>query len=69
VLFAAYAAAQLVASVVMGFLSDKFGRRPVVLLSLFGSVLGLVLQGVSWNMTTLVAFRVVGGLFGSMSNE
>lgn len=44
-LVASYAAAQLVGSPLLGRLSDRYGRRPVLLLSVFGTFLGFLLLG------------------------
>ncbi len=42
-LVAVYAAAQLVGAPVLGRLSDRYGRRPLLLISIFGSFLGFLL--------------------------
>src|SRR4051794_34079692 len=44
-LFAIYSACQLVAAPMLGLMSDRFGRRPVLLLSQLGSVFGYLLLG------------------------
>lgn len=44
-LVAAYAAAQLVGAPALGRLSDRFGRRPILLLSLVGTFVGFLLLG------------------------
>ena len=43
----------------MGPLSDRYGRKPFLLLSLFGSLL----QGLSKTMTSLIIWRSFTGLF------
>ncbi len=44
-LVASYAAAQLVGAPLLGRQSDRFGRRPVLLLSVAGTILGFLLLG------------------------
>lgn len=46
-LFSVYSGCQLLASPLLGLMSDRFGRRPVLLLSQIGSVIGFVLLGVA----------------------
>ncbi len=50
---------------VMGGLSDRFGRRPVLLLSLFGFGLDYVLQGFAPSIIWLFAGRILAGITGS----
>ncbi len=44
-LVASYAAASLIGSPILGRLSDRYGRRPILLLSVFGTLLGFLLLG------------------------
>ena len=44
-LVASYAAASLIGSPLLGRLSDRFGRRPILLVSVFGTLLGFLLLG------------------------
>jgi DHA1 family tetracycline resistance protein-like MFS transporter len=46
-LTAIYAAAQLIGAPVLGRLSDRFGRRPILLISIFGTFLGFLMFGIS----------------------
>jgi DHA1 family tetracycline resistance protein-like MFS transporter len=46
-LTASYAAAQLIGAPILGRLSDRFGRRPVLLTSIFGTFLGFLLLGLA----------------------
>ncbi len=46
-LTASYAAAQLIGAPLLGRLSDRYGRRPVLLVSIFGTLLGFLLLGVA----------------------
>ncbi|MEO6436566.1 MAG: MFS transporter [Tepidisphaeraceae bacterium] len=44
-LFAVYSACQLIGSPILGILSDRFGRRPILIFSQVGSVIGFLLLG------------------------
>jgi len=44
-LVASYAAASLVGAPLLGRLSDRFGRRPILLISVFGTLVGFLLLG------------------------
>jgi DHA1 family tetracycline resistance protein-like MFS transporter len=60
----AYSLAQLLGAAILGRLSDRFGRRPVILLSLAGSSVSMALTGIAPSLTALVAARALAGLFG-----
>ena len=60
--FTLFAAMQFVASPVIGALSDRFGRRPVVLLSNLGLGLDYVLMALAPNVAWLLVGRVLSGL-------
>lgn len=47
----------------MGPLSDIYGRKPFLLLSLFGSCFGSLFQGWSRDMISLIIWRAITGLF------
>src|ERR1700734_461074 len=57
-----FAAMQFFFSPVLGALSDKFGRRPVVLLSNFGMGLDYVVMALAPTLPWLFVGRVVSGL-------
>ncbi|HSR21501.1 MAG TPA: MFS transporter, partial [Anaerolineales bacterium] len=63
-LVASYAAAQLVGAPILGRLSDRYGRRPILLASVFGSAMGFVLLGFAESLLILFVSRVVDGLTG-----
>jgi MFS transporter, DHA1 family, tetracycline resistance protein len=44
-LVASYAAASLIGAPLLGRLSDRFGRRPILLVSVFGTLLGFLVLG------------------------
>ncbi|MFZ0532819.1 MAG: MFS transporter [Anaerolineales bacterium] len=54
-LVASYAAAQLIGAPLLGRLSDRFGRRPVLLLSVAGTFTGFLLLGFADPLGRLVA--------------
>jgi DHA1 family tetracycline resistance protein-like MFS transporter len=60
----AYSAAQFFSAPLLGSLSDRFGRRPLLLASLAGSAVSLALTGIATTLVTLLAARLVAGLFG-----
>ncbi|MGM0574387.1 MAG: MFS transporter [Myxococcota bacterium] len=67
-LLTSYSVAQLLAAPVLGRVSDRFGRRPVLLLALTGSTLSLVLTGLAGTLAILLAARALAGIFaGSIS--
>ena len=63
-LFAVFSLAQLVASPVLGDLSDRYGRRPVLVFSLAGTVVSFVMLAMAHSMAMLFAARIVDGLSG-----
>ncbi len=58
----AWALMQFVFSPVQGALSDRFGRRPVVLMSNFGLGLDYILMAVAPNLSVLFVGRVISGI-------
>jgi DHA1 family tetracycline resistance protein-like MFS transporter len=65
VFIASYALMQFIFSPVLGNLSDAFGRRPVLLLSLFGSAIDYVILALAPNLTWLFAGRILAGITGA----
>jgi len=60
----AYSAAQFIATPVLGVLSDRFGRRPILISSLFGSGVGYVLFATAGMLPLLYLSRVIDGFTG-----
>jgi DHA1 family tetracycline resistance protein-like MFS transporter len=58
----AWAAMQFIFSPILGGLSDRFGRRPVVLLSNFGLALDYVLMALAPSLIWLFIGRVISGI-------
>jgi DHA1 family tetracycline resistance protein-like MFS transporter len=63
-LISAYALCQFLAAPGLGRLSDRFGRRPLLLLCLAGSVVGYLLFGIGGALWVLIVGRVIDGLTG-----
>lgn len=47
---------------IWGTLSDRFGRKPIILIGLFGTVISSLILGFAKNYWIALAARVVGGL-------
>ena len=68
ILEAVYAACALLAAPFLGALSDRIGRRPVLIVSLVGSAIGWVMFGLGGALWVLLLARVIDGLTaGDMS--
>lgn len=63
-LVASYAAAQMIGAPLLGRLSDRYGRRPILIASIFGTFLGFLLLGFAKTLVMLFAARVLDGLTG-----
>ncbi len=63
-LTASYAAAQLIGAPILGRLSDRFGRRPILLFSSLGTLIGFLMLGFADSMWMLFAGRILDGLTG-----
>ncbi|WP_310381721.1 TCR/Tet family MFS transporter [Flavobacterium sp.] len=61
----AYAITQFVFAPIVGSLSDKFGRRPIILISLFGFSLDYLLLAFSPTITWLFVGRIIAGITGA----
>ena len=63
-LFATYAIAQFLSTSVIGKLSDRFGRRPLLILSLTGTVIANFLAGTASHASMLFFARFLDGITG-----
>ncbi len=63
-LVGSYAAAQLIGAPFLGRLSDRYGRRPVLLISIFGTAIGFLMLGFANSLWMLFASRIIDGLTG-----
>ncbi|MGV8908426.1 MAG: MFS transporter [Propionicimonas sp.] len=61
-LFSVYLLAQAVSVPLYSKLADTIGRKPVILFGIGLFLLGSILGGLAWNMTSLIVFRVIQGL-------
>jgi DHA1 family tetracycline resistance protein-like MFS transporter len=67
-MLAIYPAAMLVASPLMGRLSDRHGRKPIMLISLLGAIAGYLLLGFANNLWVVALARAVqGAMAGNIS--
>jgi DHA1 family tetracycline resistance protein-like MFS transporter len=64
ILFASYSVMQLIFSPILGRLSDRYGRRPVLFLSLLGTSLGFFIIGFATTLWMLFLGRIIDGITG-----
>ncbi|HEY0790548.1 MAG TPA: MFS transporter [Chthoniobacterales bacterium] len=64
-LLASYSFMQFLASPILGAVSDRFGRRPVLLGSLLGSAVGYVIMANAGALWMLFLARIVDGISGA----
>ncbi len=60
-----YALMQFVFGPTLGNLSDRFGRRPVLLVSMFTLAVDYLLMALSWNLAVLFVGRTLSGVAGA----
>src|SRR5436305_11264117 len=63
-LFASYSVMQLVFTPILGRLSDRYGRRPILFLSLLGTSAGFLVMGFATTLWMLFAGRIIDGITG-----
>src|SRR5262249_32805915 len=63
-LFAVFSLCQLAAAPALGDLSDRWGRRPILVFSLAGTVVSFVMLALAHSVAMLFAARIVDGLSG-----
>ncbi|MCM3880207.1 MAG: MFS transporter [Vicinamibacterales bacterium] len=63
-LFASFSLAQLIATPALGVMSDRWGRRPVLIFSLLGTVVSFVMLAMAHTLVLLFAARIIDGLSG-----
>src|SRR5689334_22402370 len=63
-LFASYSIMQLIFAPILGGLSDKYGRRPVLFLSIIGTGIGFLVLGLATTLWMLFVGRILDGITG-----
>ena len=63
-LMAAFPMCQLVAGPILGRLSDRYGRRPVLIVSQAGTAISFVILGLSHDFTIMLLARMLDGASG-----
>jgi multidrug resistance protein len=64
-LFASFSLAQMVFSPILGRWSDRVGRKPVIVISLFGTAIGSFITGAAGALWVLFAGRLIDGASGA----
>ncbi len=64
-LFASFSLAQFVCAPLLGRLSDRIGRKPVILISLFGTAIGSLITGAAGSLWLLFLGRILDGASGA----
>ena len=65
VLGAAYPLMQFIGAPLLGRLSDRFGRKPILLISQLGTLVGFLVLGAANSLWLLFASRIIDGLSGA----
>jgi DHA1 family tetracycline resistance protein-like MFS transporter len=65
IIAATYAGTQFVFAPILGSLSDRFGRRPIILVSLFGLSIDYLIQGFAPTIGWLFVGRFIAGVMGA----
>jgi DHA1 family tetracycline resistance protein-like MFS transporter len=63
-LFASFSLSQLLATPALGVLSDRWGRRPVLIFSLLGTVVSFAMLALAHSLLMLFVARIIDGLSG-----
>ncbi len=64
-LMAIYSIMQFIFAPLWGRYSDRIGRRPVLIIGLFGSCLSYLVYGLAGSLTMLFVGRAVAGIMGA----
>ena len=63
-LFSVYSWMQFFFSPILGRLSDRYGRRPILFISLMGSAVGYLVMGIAGSLAMVFVGRIIGGITG-----
>lgn len=64
ILFASYSLMQFIFSPILGSLSDKYGRRPILFFSIIGSGIGYLFIGFAFALWMVFVGRILAGITG-----
>lgn len=64
-MFASFSIAQMIFSPILGRLSDRIGRKPVIIISLLGTAVGSLITGIGGAMWVLFVGRIIDGASGA----
>ena len=62
---ASFPLAQLMGAPIMGALSDRYGRKPLLLISQISTCAGFILLGLANSLWLVILSRLIDGLFGA----
>lgn len=60
-----YIVAAAIMTPVTGWLADRIGKRELFLVSIVGFVVASLMCGIAWNLSAMVMFRLMQGIFGA----
>eukprot|EP00931_Biecheleriopsis_adriatica_P061870 TRINITY_DN37223_c0_g1_i2.p1 TRINITY_DN37223_c0_g1~~TRINITY_DN37223_c0_g1_i2.p1 ORF type:complete len:466 (-),score=62.53 TRINITY_DN37223_c0_g1_i2:44-1441(-) len=60
-----YSFCQMLATPVLGRISDRFGRRPVIIWSILGTSVSSLATGFAWTFPLVIAARCINGISGA----
>lgn len=64
ILFASYSLMQFIFAPILGSLSDRYGRRPILFFSILGSAVGYLFLGFATALWMVFAGRIIAGITG-----